>query len=173
MAYPNNRPDIDYHGNFTSALALRTERRHRRHGRDRDQNGHRPPEEPAISPATIIRYWNSSASSSTWTEEAALIFTSRYISNETDIWTLRAVNAELPHPVRRAQSQFRDRRIRHPHCEKQIFRHNDMAHLEQLLPIADRLRPKLIIFESFNSMDGDVARMAQICGLAARYGAMT
>jgi len=39
MAYSNNRPDIDYHGYFTSALALRTERRHRRHGRDRDQMG--------------------------------------------------------------------------------------------------------------------------------------
>jgi 5-aminolevulinate synthase len=63
--------------------------------------------------------------------------------------------------------------VRQAHCEKQIFRHNDMAHLEQLLAVADPLRPKLIVFESLYSMDGDVAAMAQICDLAARYGAMT
>ncbi len=44
--------------------------------------------------------------------------------------------------------------VRQSHCEKQIFRHNDMAHLEQLLKAADRMRPKLILFESLYSMDG-------------------
>ncbi len=47
--------------------------------------------------------------------------------------------------------------IRQSHAEKQIFRHNDMAHLEQLLKAADRMRPKLIVFESLYSMDGDIA----------------
>src|SRR5208282_3454646 len=59
------------------------------------------------------------------------------------------------------------------HCERQIFRHNDMAHLEQLLAAAEPSRPKLIVFESLYSMDGDVAPVNRICDLAARYGAMT
>jgi 5-aminolevulinate synthase len=57
--------------------------------------------------------------------------------------------------------------------DKQIFRHNDMAHLEQLLRAADPARPKLIVFEGLYSMDGDVAPVAAICDLAQRYNAMT
>src|SRR6185295_16106719 len=63
--------------------------------------------------------------------------------------------------------------IRQSYCEKQIFRHNDMAHLEQLLKAADRNRPKLIVFESLYSMDGDIAPVNALCDLAERYGAMT
>jgi 5-aminolevulinate synthase len=63
--------------------------------------------------------------------------------------------------------------VRQAYCEKQIFRHNDMAHLEQLLAAADPARPKLIVFESLYSMDGDIAPVERICDLAERYGAMT
>jgi 5-aminolevulinate synthase len=63
--------------------------------------------------------------------------------------------------------------VRQAHTEKQIFRHNDMAHLQELLAAADPARPKLIVFESLYSMDGDVAHVNQICDLAERYGAMT
>src|SRR6185295_18355608 len=63
--------------------------------------------------------------------------------------------------------------VRQSHCEKQIFRHNDMAHLEQLLKTAGPNRPKLIVFESLYSMDGDIAPVTAICDLAERYGAMT
>jgi 5-aminolevulinate synthase len=63
--------------------------------------------------------------------------------------------------------------VRQAHCEKQIFRHNDMAHLEQLLASADPGRPKLIVFESLYSMDGDTAPINRICHLAERHGAMT
>src|SRR4029077_19784479 len=62
--------------------------------------------------------------------------------------------------------------IRQSCCEKQIFRHNDMAHLETLLRSTGD-RPKLIVFESLYSMAGDVAPNREICDLAARYGAMT
>jgi 5-aminolevulinate synthase len=62
--------------------------------------------------------------------------------------------------------------VRQSHCEKQIFHHNDMAHLETLLRAAGE-RPKLIVFESLYSMDGDVAPTHAICDLAQRYGAMT
>jgi 5-aminolevulinate synthase len=62
--------------------------------------------------------------------------------------------------------------VRQSRCEKQIFRHADMAHLETLLRAAGD-RPKLIVFESLYSMDGDVAPTRAICDVAARYGAMT
>jgi 5-aminolevulinate synthase len=62
--------------------------------------------------------------------------------------------------------------IRNAQTEKQIFRHSDLVHLEQLLKAAAG-RPKLIVFESIYSMDGDVAPINAICDLAQRYGAMT
>jgi 5-aminolevulinate synthase len=63
--------------------------------------------------------------------------------------------------------------VRQAHCEKVIFRHNDMAHLEHLLAAADPARPKLVVFESLYSMDGDLAPLHKICDLAERYRAMT
>src|SRR5262249_59990127 len=57
-------------------------------------------------------------------------------------------------------------------CEKHTFRHNDMDHPEGLLRAAGE-RPKLVVFESLYSMDGDVAPTQAICDLAQRYGAMT
>jgi 5-aminolevulinate synthase len=63
--------------------------------------------------------------------------------------------------------------VRQARCERRIFRHNDMAHLKDLLAEADPARPKLIVFESLYSMDGDVAPVNRICDLAERYGAMT
>ena len=63
--------------------------------------------------------------------------------------------------------------VRQAGCERQIFRHNDLAHLEELLIAAAPDRPKLIACESLYSMDGDIAPLAGICDLAERYGAMT
>ena len=63
--------------------------------------------------------------------------------------------------------------VRQSGCQKLIFRHNDMAHLEELLKAADQTKPKLIVFESLYSMDGDVAPIKRICDLARQYGAMT
>src|SRR3979409_2306255 len=63
--------------------------------------------------------------------------------------------------------------VRQSGADKQIFRHNDADHLEQLLREADPKRPKLIVFETLYSMDGDTAPINRICDLAQRYGAMT
>jgi 5-aminolevulinate synthase len=63
--------------------------------------------------------------------------------------------------------------VRQSGAEKKIFRHNDADHLEELLKAADPVRPKLIVFETLYSMDGDTAPVARFCDLAERYGAMT
>ena len=106
-------------------------------------------------------------------KEAALVFTSGYVSNETGISTLAKLmpNCLILSDAWNHNSMIEG--VRQAHCEKQIFRHNDMAHLEALLAAADPARPKLVVFESLYSMDGDVAPVARICDLAARYGAMT
>jgi 5-aminolevulinate synthase len=104
---------------------------------------------------------------------AALVFTSGYISNATGISTIAR---QLPECVIFSDAWNHNSMIegiRQAHCEKHIFRHNDMAHLEELLAAVDRARPKLIVFESLYSMDGDVAPVNRICDLAERYGAMT
>jgi 5-aminolevulinate synthase len=106
-------------------------------------------------------------------KEAALVFTSGYVSNETGISTLARLmpNCLILSDAWNHNSMIEG--VRQAHAEKQIFRHNDTVHLEQLLAAADPARPKLIVFESLYSMDGDVAPLNRICDLAERYGAMT
>jgi 5-aminolevulinate synthase len=106
-------------------------------------------------------------------KDAALVFTSGYVSNETGISTLARLmpNCLILSDAWNHNSMIEG--VRQAHTEKQIFRHNDMAHLEELLAAADPARPKLIVFESLYSMDGDIAHVNQICDLAERYGAMT
>jgi 5-aminolevulinate synthase len=104
---------------------------------------------------------------------AALVFTSGYVSNETGIATIAGLlpNCLLLSDALNHNSMIEG--VRRSGCEKQIWRHNDIAHLEQLLKASDRTRPKLIVFESLYSMEGDVAPVHAICDLAERYNAMT
>src|SRR6201995_3018034 len=106
-------------------------------------------------------------------KEASLVFASGYVSNETGISTIAKL---LPNCLILSDELNHNSMIegvRQSKCEKQIFRHNDMAHLEELLRAADPNRPKLIVFESLYSMDGDIAPVHAICDLAERYNAMT
>jgi 5-aminolevulinate synthase len=219
MPYPDNRPDVDYHGYFAGALArLHTERRYRVFadleriaGRFPHALWHSPDgpknvviwcsndylgmgQHPKVIGAmveTATRMGTGAGGTRNIAgnnhplvelereladlhrKDAALVFTSGYISNETGISTLARLmpNCLILSDALNHNSMIEG--VRQAHCEKQIFRHNDMAHLEQLLAVADPLRPKLIVFESLYSMDGDVAPVAQICELAARYGALT
>jgi 5-aminolevulinate synthase len=106
-------------------------------------------------------------------KEASLLFTSGYVSNQTGIATIAQLipNCLILSDALNHNSMIEG--IRHAGCERKIFRHSDMAHLEELLRAADPDRPKLIACESLYSMDGDVAPLAKICDLAERYGAMT
>jgi 5-aminolevulinate synthase len=106
-------------------------------------------------------------------KEAALLFTSGYISNEATLSTIARLlpgcvifSDELNHASMIAG-------IRNSGCEKRVFRHNDVAHLEELLAEAPADAPKLIAFESVYSMDGDVAPIATVCDLADKYNALT
>src|SRR6187551_2523801 len=106
-------------------------------------------------------------------KEAALLFTSGYVSNEA---TLSTIAKLLPGCIIFSDALNHASMIagiRSSGCEKQVFRHNDLAHLEELLAAADPDAPKLIAFESVYSMDGDIAPIAAICDLADRYNALT
>src|SRR5512139_2581131 len=106
-------------------------------------------------------------------KESALLFTSGYISNEATLSTVAKLlpgciifSDELNHASMIAG-------IRNSGCEKRVFRHNDLEHLEELLAATPIEAPKLIAFESVYSMDGDVAPIAAICDLADKYQAIT
>jgi 5-aminolevulinate synthase len=106
-------------------------------------------------------------------KEAALVFTSGYVSNTTGISTIARLipNCLILSDADNHNSMIEG--IRQAGTEKRIFRHNDVDHLEELLRAEDLDRPKLIVFESLYSMGGDIAPIGRICDLAERYGAMT
>jgi len=105
-------------------------------------------------------------------KEAALVFTSGWISNLASISTIADL---LPDCVILSDASNHNSMIegvKRSRAEKQVFRHNDLAHLEELL-IAAGTRPKLVLFESLYSMNGNIAPVKEIAALAKRYGAMT
>ncbi len=106
-------------------------------------------------------------------KDAALLFTSGYVANDTALATLAGqlqgcivYSDALNHASMIAG-------IRNSRAEKRIFRHNDPADLDRLLAASDPSRPKLVCFESVYSMDGDIAPLAALCDVAERHGAMT
>ncbi len=106
-------------------------------------------------------------------KDSALLFTSGYVSNDATLSTLAKLlpgcvifSDEMNHASMIAG-------IRNSGCEKRIFRHNDVAHLEELLAAEDPNVPKLIAFESVYSMDADIAPIHAFCDLADKHNALT
>jgi 5-aminolevulinate synthase len=106
-------------------------------------------------------------------KEAALLFTSGFIANEAALATLGNV---LPNCIIFSDALNHASMIegmRHSRAKRVIWRHNDVAHLEELLAAADPSAAKIVAFESVYSMDGDIAPIGEICSVAQRHGAMT
>ena len=106
-------------------------------------------------------------------KEAALVFTSGYISNQAGISTIAKLLPDCLILSDALNHNSMIEGVRQAGCERRVFRHNDLAHLEELLAAAGPERNKLIVFESVYSMDGDVSPIGEICDLAERYRAMT
>ncbi len=106
-------------------------------------------------------------------KEAALLFTSAYIANDATLSTLPRLFPGLIIYSDALNHASMIEGIRRNGGEKQIFRHNDVAHLRALLAASDPAAPKLIAFESVYSMDGDFGPVAEIVALAEEFGALT
>ncbi|MFB7632327.1 5-aminolevulinate synthase [Streptomyces sp. NPDC056149] len=106
-------------------------------------------------------------------KEAALLFTSGYTANEGSLTVLAAMPRDtVVFSDAKNHASIIDG-LRHSGAKKHIFRHNDVAHLEELLAAAPADCPKLIVAESVYSMSGNVAPLAEIADLADKYGATT
>ncbi|MEM6381884.1 MAG: 5-aminolevulinate synthase [Pseudomonadota bacterium] len=106
-------------------------------------------------------------------KEAALIFSSGYVSNWASLGTL---GSTIPGCVILSDALNHASMIegiRHSRAKKMIWRHNDPAHLDEILAGLDPALPKIVAFESVYSMDGDIAPIDEICDVAERHGAMT
>ncbi len=106
-------------------------------------------------------------------KEAALVFTSAYIANDATLSTLRQIFPGLIIYSDALNHASMIEGVRRGGGEKRIFRHNDVAHLRQLLAADDPAAPKLIAFESIYSMDGDFGPIKAICDLADEFNALT
>jgi 5-aminolevulinate synthase len=106
-------------------------------------------------------------------KEAALVFTSGFVANSTTLSTLgsKLPNAAIFSDVENHSSIIDG--VRNSRTDKFIFRHNDIAHLRELLESVEADRPKIIAFESVYSMDGDIGPIEEICDLADEFNAIT
>ena len=106
-------------------------------------------------------------------KEAALLFTSGFVSNDATLSTLAKLLPGLIVFSDELNHASMIEGIRHGGVAKYVFRHNDVAHLEELLAAANPAAPKLIAFESVYSMEGEFSPTNAICDLAEKYGALT
>ena len=106
-------------------------------------------------------------------KEGALIFTSGWISNLAALGTLGKVLPDCAIFSDALNHNSMIEGIRRSGAERFIFRHNDAAHLDELMSRIDPARPKIVAFESVYSMDGDIAPIAEICDVAEKHGALT
>lgn len=126
-----------------------------------------------ISGTTPFHYMLEAELADLHQKEAALVFTSCYVANDTTLFTLPKLlpGCEIYSDEGNHASMIQG--IRNSRAPKHIFRHNDAAHLEELLSRSDASTPKIVAFESVHSMDGSIADLHEICDVAHRYGALT
>jgi 5-aminolevulinate synthase len=106
-------------------------------------------------------------------KEAALVFTSGWVSNLAGISTIASLLPDCLILSDALNHNSMIEGVRRAASEKKVWRHNDVRHLEDLLIEAGRDRPKLILFESIYSMEGDIAPIREIVELAERHNALT
>jgi 5-aminolevulinate synthase len=106
-------------------------------------------------------------------KESALLFTSAYIANDATLSTLPKLFPGLIIYSDELNHASMIEGIRRNGGSKRIFRHNDVAHLRELLEADDPAAPKLIAFESVYSMDGDIGPLEELCDIAEEFGALT
>ncbi|VCU59102.1 5-aminolevulinate synthase [Tritonibacter mobilis] len=106
-------------------------------------------------------------------KEAALLFTSAYIANDATLSTLPKLLPGLIIYSDALNHASMIEGVRRNGGAKRVFRHNDVAHLRELLEADDPAAPKLIAFESVYSMDGDFGPIEEICDLADEFNALT
>jgi 5-aminolevulinate synthase len=126
-----------------------------------------------ISGTSLFHSSLERALASAHNKESALVFTSGYVANDATISTLCKLlpNCHIFSDSLNHASLIEG--IKHSGCKKFVFRHNDVEHLESLIASIDINVPKLIVFESVYSMDGDIAPIDKICDIAEKYGALT
>jgi len=106
-------------------------------------------------------------------KEAALLFNSGYVANQTTLSTLGNQIPDLHIFSDALNHNSMIEGIRHGKAHRHIFKHNDVDDLDRLMSLVDPSAPKLVAFESVYSMDGDVAPLARICDVAEKHNAMT
>lgn len=106
-------------------------------------------------------------------KESALVFSSGYIANEGTLSTIAKLLGDCIIFSDELNHASMIHGIRSSRCEKKIYRHNDIQHLEELLKASAPSKPKMIAFESVYSMEGDIGHIEAICDLADQYSAMT
>ncbi len=126
-----------------------------------------------ISGTTVYHRWLERELADLHRKPAALLFTSAYIANDATLSTLPKLFPGLIIYSDALNHASMIEGIRRNGGQKRIFRHNDMAHLRELLAADDADAPKVIAFESIYSMDGDFGKIEEICDLADEFGALT
>lgn len=106
-------------------------------------------------------------------KEAAIVFTSGYVANSTVLGTLGSMLPDAVIFSDECNHASMIEGVRYSRAEKYVFKHNDIKHLRTLIRQIEPERPKIIAFESVYSMDGDVARIKELCDLADEYDALT
>ncbi|MEO0635879.1 MAG: 5-aminolevulinate synthase [Pseudomonadota bacterium] len=106
-------------------------------------------------------------------KEAALIFTSGYVSNWAALGTLASKIPGMIVYSDAGNHASMIEGIRHSRCEKRIFKHNDPEDLRRMMAADDPAAPKMVAFESVYSMDGDIAPIEALCDVADKFGALT